>query len=471
MSHAPATRHAEEIRKSTTRKTVRRIVPFVLGAYLVCYLDRVNISFASLKMNASVGLSDASYGLGAAVFFVAYFICEVPSNLALTKFGPRVWIARIMVTWGILAGCMALVQGPVSFYVLRFLLGAAEAGFFPAMILYLTYWFPREKRAQVTAIFFMAVPLSGLIGAPLSTWLMTAGHGLAGLQGWQAMFVIEAVPSVLGGIAALFYLVDRPAKAHFLTEPEKAWLTGELEAEAAEVTAANRHGRHSIVRTLVRPAVLCMALIYLGLEFGEYALTFFMPQMVDSLNRELGTHLSLIQVGLVTAIPSLIGVLCMVWWGRRSDRKRERTWHVVVPTVVGAVAIFLAPSFSGFAVSIVLLSITSAAIYSSIPVFWQLPSKYLVGTAAAVGIAVINSVGNLSGIIGPSLTGLLKSSTGSYAAGYVALGCFLLLAAAGSWLLARVTRVPEGPAGERTGAASHDAGAPPAGTALRNSRA
>ncbi|MBP8532290.1 MFS transporter [Streptomyces sp. MK37H] len=438
MNPAPPGVTRELVRRTTMRKTMWRILPFLLFAYLVCYLDRVNISFASLEMNADVGISDSAYGIGAGVFFVAYFIFEVPSNIALTKFGPRLWIARIMITWGIIAGCMSLVQGPISFYVLRFLMGVAEAGFFPAMILYLTRWFPREKRAQATATFFMAVPLAGLIGSPLSTWLMTMLHGVAGLRGWQAMFVIEAVPSVLGGIACLFWLVDKPAQATFLTEPERAWLVAELESETGEVSATHRH-QHSTMRTLLRPAVLYMALIYLGLEFGEYALGFFLPQMVQSFSDQFGTHLSLMQIGLISAIPSAVGVCCMIFWGRHSDRAQERTWHIVIPTLIGAAAIAASPFFSNFFIGMVLVSVTAAAIYSSIPVFWQLPSRYLVGTAAAVGVAVINSVGNLSGIIAPSLTGVLKDATGTYSAGYILLGVFLLFAAGGTLALHRAT--------------------------------
>lgn len=426
----------EAIRKRVDKKTALRILPFILFAYFICYLDRVNISFASLEMNASVGLSDAAYGLGAAIFFVAYFIFEVPSNLALTKFGPRVWIARIMITWGILAGCMSLVQGPTSFYILRFLLGVAEAGFFPAMILYLTYWFPKHRRGQMTAIFFMAVPLSGLIGAPLSTWLMTETHGLFGFEGWQVMFVVEAIPSVIGGVVALFWLVDRPSKAKFLTTDERVWLDRELAKEADEVAAAG-HSHKGIFKTLVRPTVIFLGLIYLGLEFGEYALGFFLPQMVEALNQTFGSGLSLFQVGLITAVPSLVGVLSMVYWGRRSDKKRERTWHIVIPTLVGAVAICLLPFATDLWTNMLLFSITSAAIFSAIPVFWQLPSRYLTGTAAAVGIALINSVGNISGILGPSITGALKTATGSYNAGYYILGIFLVLAAVGALILHR----------------------------------
>jgi ACS family tartrate transporter-like MFS transporter len=429
----------EAIRKRVHKKTALRILPFILCAYFICYLDRVNISFASLEMNASIGLSAASYGLGAAIFFVAYFIFEVPSNLALTKFGPRIWIARIMITWGILAGCMSLVQGPTSFYIMRFLLGVAEAGFFPAMILYLTYWFPQQRRGQMTAIFFMAVPLSGLIGAPLSTWLMTETHGLFGLEGWQVMFVAEAIPSVIGGIVALFWLVDHPSKAKFLTVEERTWLDQELAKEADEVAAAG-HSHKGILKTLVRPAVIFLGLIYLGLEFGEYALGFFLPQMVEALNQSFGSGLSLVQVGLITAVPSLVGVLSMVYWGRRSDRKKERTWHIVVPTIIGATAICLLPLATDLWTNMLLFSITSAAIFSAIPVFWQLPSRYLTGTAAAVGIALINSVGNISGILGPSITGSLKTLTGTYNSGYYVLGIFLVLAAVGALVLRSSTR-------------------------------
>ncbi|GAB2564855.1 MFS transporter [Leucobacter ruminantium] len=425
---------AHALRKAVDRKTVRRVLPFILAAYFLCYLDRVNISYASLEMNADIGLSEAAYGIGAGIFFVAYFIFEVPSNVLLTKFGPRIWIARIMITWGIIAGCMSLAQGPISFYVLRFLLGVAEAGFFPAMILYLTYWFPARRRAQITAMFFMAVPLSGLVGGPLSTWLMTEAHGLFGLRGWQSMFIIEAVPTVLLGIAALWILVDRPEKAKFLREDERSWLVAELRLENQAVSASG-HSPKGVFRTMLTPVVLAMSLIYLGLEFGEYAIGFFMPQMVAALDEQFGGDLGLVQIGFITAIPSLVAVLVMIWWGRHSDRTQERTWHIIGPAVLGAIAIAAAPYVTSFWATIALYSVTAACVFSVIPVFWQLPSRYLTGVSAAVGIALINSVGNLSGIIAPSLTGVLKQATGSFGPGYLLIALFLVIAAVGTLIL------------------------------------
>lgn len=426
--------YLKRLETTTVRKTTLRIVPFVLLLYLVCYLDRVNISFASLEMNADLGLSAAAYGFGASIFFVGYIIFEVPSNVMLQRVGARIWLARIIFTWGILAGCMALVQGPVSFYILRFLLGVAEAGFFPGIILYLTYWFTARRRAQITAAFMAAIPLSGLIGAPLSTWLMTVTHGLFGLRGWQAMFIIEAIPAVLLGIITFFYLSDRPEKATWLKNDERRWLSEQL---ALEAPAAGDTGHVSILRAITKPVVLVLGLIYVGLEFGEYALGFFLPQMVQSFEESFGIELSVIQVGLIAAIPSFFGVLAMVLWGRHSDRKQERNWHIAIPAVVGAIAITASPYVGGPVLTVIAFAITAAGIYSALPIFWQLPPLYLSGTALAAGIAMANAMGNISGIIGPTVTGLLKTITGTYAAGTAGIGLFLLLAAFGAILLGR----------------------------------
>lgn len=443
------TKHPRGLEATVLRKTTLRIVPFVLLLYLVCYLDRVNISFASLEMNADLGLSAAAYGFGASIFFVGYIIFEVPSNVILQRIGARIWLARIIFTWGLLAGCMALVQGPISFYILRFLLGAAEAGFFPGIILYLTYWFTSKRRAQITAAFMAAIPLSGLIGAPLSTWLMGATHGLLGMRGWQAMFVIEALPAVILGVIAFFYLTDRPKKANWLKPEERDWLTTQL---ANENPDAMNVGHGSILRSITNPIVIFLGLIYVGLQFGEYAMGFFLPQMVQSFEQSFGIEMTVFQIGLVTAIPSFFGIVAMVIWGRHSDRKRERNWHIAIPAVVGAIAIMASPYVGGPVLTIVAFGVTAAGIYSALPIFWQLPPLYLSGTALAAGIAMANAMGNISGIIGPSITGALRTLTGTYAAGTIGIGLFLVLAAVGAILLGRFK-----PATEKTAEAEAEA--------------
>lgn len=419
------------------RKTLRRIVPFVMLLYIVAYLDRVNISYASLEMNADIGLSTAAYGFGASIFFVGYIIFEVPSNVLLRRFGARRWLARIIFSWGILATCMALVQGPTSFYVLRFLLGVAEAGFFPGIILYLTYWFPAKRRGKVTAMFMAAIPLSGLIGAPLSTGLMTVADGLFGLAGWQAMYIIEGLPAVALGVVTWFYLVDRPSKARWLTNEESTWLENRLAAEAQE---ASEVGQGKILRSLTHPLILALGLIYIGLQFGEYALGFFLPQMVQSFEASFGVSLSLIQIGLITAIPSFFGVLAMILWGRQSDRRNERTWHLIIPAVAGAIGILVSSYVGTPMLMILALSLAAAGVYSSLPIFWQLPPLYLKGTALAVGIAMANSMGNISGIIGPSIIGGLHDLTGSFATGTWVIAAFLITSAGGAIVLRWVGR-------------------------------
>lgn len=422
----------ESVASRVDRKTVRRIVPFVMLLYIIAYLDRVNISYASLEMNADIGLSTAAYGFGAGIFFVGYIIFEVPSNVLLRRFGARRWLARIIFSWGILATCMALVQGPTSFYVLRFLLGVAEAGFFPGIILYLTYWFPAKRRGQVTAMFMAAIPLSGLIGAPLSTGLMTVADGLFGLTGWQAMYIIEGIPAVSLGVVTWFYLVDRPSKAKWLTAEESTWLEEHLAEEAA---VASEVGEGKILRSLTHPLILSLGLIYIGLQFGEYALGFFLPQMVQSFEASFGISLSLFQIGLVTAIPSFFGVIVMIIWGRHSDRRKERTWHIIIPAIAGAIGILVSSYVGNPILMIAALALAAAGVYSSLPIFWQLPPLYLKGTALAVGIAMANSMGNISGIIGPSIIGGLHDLTGSFTTGTWVIAAFLVMSAGGAVVL------------------------------------
>lgn len=401
------------------RKVAWRLIPFMGLLYLVAYLDRVNVGYAALTMNADIGLSATAFGLGSGMFFVGYFFFEVPSNLMLERLGARIWIARIMISWGVISSAMAFVTGPTTFYILRFLLGAAEAGFFPGMVLYLTYWFPGEVRARIMAAFMLAIPVSSVIGAPVSTALLETS--IFGLSGWRTMFIVEGIPAVLLGISVLFLLTDRPAKAAWLNEREKSV----IEAALARDDAAS-HGSHlsNFTQSLRSPRVWVYGLIYFGIVTGVYGLGFWGPQIIKGLG-----DLSLRQVGLLTALPYLLATIGMWFWGRRSDRKSERIWHLAAPAFL-ACAGFIAGGMSGNPV-ITMLALTAAVIgiHAALPVFWTLPTRFLRGTAAAGGIALINSIGNLSGYVGPYVMGLAKETTGEFATGMFILASALFGAA------------------------------------------
>jgi D-galactonate transporter len=408
-----------DVERSTIRAISWRLIPFLILAYFFSYLDRVNLGFAALTMNAELKFSPLVFSWGAGIFFIGYFLFEVPSNLALERFGASRWIARIMVTWGIISALMAIVSGPWSFYVLRFLLGVAEAGFFPGIILYLTYWYPAEYRARFLAAFAIAVPVSTVIGAPISGLLLGL-DGMMGLRGWQWLFIIEGIPSVLLGIASWFYLTDKPEKADWLTEEQKAWLASRLDAEAAAKKAA----RHmTLGEALSSPQVLILSLVYFGFVGALYGMQFWLPQIVKAFG------FSNAQTGFVTAVPYLFGSIAMVLWARHSDHTRERVWHVALALLLTAVALFV----SGFAENhtVVLIALTFAAIgtFCTFGVFWTLPTAWLTGTAAAGGIALINSIGNLAGFGGPYLIGWVKEATGSTETGLLVLAVLPLIAA------------------------------------------
>ncbi|MDX3899249.1 MAG: MFS transporter [Sphingobium sp.] len=396
-------------------RAARRLVPFMALLYFISFLDRVNVGFAALTMNEDIGLSASAYGFGAGIFFIGYFLFEVPSNLLMKKVGARIWIARIMISWGILAAATAFVTGPVSFWIVRFLLGIAEAGFFPGMILYLTFWFPRAVRGRVMAGFLIAVPLSSAIGAPLSTWLL--GTSIFGLAGWQSMFLIEAVPASLLGIVVLFMLPNGPQDAKFLSDDERRTLIAVLEREQSEAP-------HSSLRAgLSSPTVWRYAMIYLGLVAGLYGFSFWAPQMIKSLS-----GVSNIGVGLLSIAPFALGAAAMRYWGARSDRHGGGAVYLVAPAFLAAAA-FVAAAFSSVpAVTLAFFVVTAIGINAALPVFWGRPAALLTGAAAAGGIALINSIGNLGGYIGPFMVGWLHDLTGGYGAGMVALGAGLLMA-------------------------------------------
>ena len=415
--------------RAVIRKAMWRLLPFLCFVYFIAYLDRVNVSFAALAMNTDLGISDSAYGLGAGIFFIAYFLFEVPSNFALKRFGARIWIARIMVTWGLISMGMAFIAGPKSFYVMRFLLGVAEAGFFPGMIFYLTYWFPNRVRAGILGIFIIANPASTVVGAPLSTTLLTTS--VFGFTGWQTMFLVEGLPAILLGFVVLFVLCDSPAKAKWLTEREREVLLAAVQRdERLSTFTSARDG-------LLNPLVWLFSGLYAALMMGVYGFGLWAPQIVKSLG-----NLSNQQVGLVLMIPYACATLAMVLWGRHSDRTGERKWHLTLPGIVGMIG-FLYGGFTGnFYVAVIGFTLGAIGIYASLPLFWSLPTAILGGSAAAGGIALINSIGNLSGYLGPFLIGKLKDLTQSFAAGLLLIAASLGLAAILGYIVGRLAPKP-----------------------------
>ena len=395
----------------TVAKVTARLVPFLIVCFFVAYLDRVNVSFAALTMNKDLNLSASAFGFGAGIFFLAYFLFEVPSNLLLERVGARKWIARIMFTWGLLSGSMAFVVGEKSFYVVRLLLGAAEAGFFPGVIFYLTLWFPAVYRARIVGYFMAAIPLSTVIGAPVSGLLLGL-DGVMGLKGWQWLFILEAAPALILSVIVFFYLTDRPADAAWLEPEERAWLTGRLEQERMQREMVRRY---TVAQALLNPKVLVLSLVYFGAVATNYGLSFFLPQIVKAFG------VSNFQAGLVAALPYVVGLVSIVWWGRHSDRKRERRFHLAFPLLVASAGIAISTALDDPTMKMVALSVAGFGIFGCLPVFWTFPAAFLSGAAAAGGIALINSIGNLAGFVGPFAMGRIRDVTGSYTGGLLSL--------------------------------------------------
>jgi MFS transporter, ACS family, tartrate transporter len=414
----------------TMRRVAWRLIPFICLLYFIAFIDRVNIGFAALTMNKDLGFSSSVFGFGAGVFFFGYFLFEVPSNIILDKVGARLWIARVMITWGMLSGAFAFIQGETSFYVLRFLLGAAEAGFFPGIILYLSYWFPARYRAGVVSLFMAAAPVSVLLGSPISSALLEM-EGILGLHGWQWMFILEAIPAVILGVVVLFYMTDRPEKAKWLADDQRAWLVAEMNAErAAKQTVAH----HSLISGITDIRVLALALIYFGTSAGLYTLGIWAPQIIRSFG------LSTFAIGFLNAVPPTIAVIAMILWARHSDRTGERTWHVVIACLVAAAGLVLAGGASSVVAVIAALSLVNVGIASAKPPLWAMPTMFLSGSAAAVGIATINSIGNLGGFVGPWAIGWIKDQTGSFTGGLVFVAALLVVSAVVTLLVARSGR-------------------------------
>ena len=405
-------------------KVFWRLIPFLMACYAVAYLDRVNLGFAKLQMSAELGFAEGVYGLGAGIFFLGYFVFEVPSNLLLQRFGARRWIARIMLSWGIISALFAFTHSVAAFYTLRFLLGVAEAGFYPGIILYLTYWFPAARRAKVTAIFMTAIPLSGIFGNPLSGWIMDHFHGGAGLHGWQWMFLLEAAPAFLFGVAVWFYLDNGVRDARWLTEEEKQLLERNLVADDLGKPAVQ-----SLLGVFRNPRLWQWCTLYFLFTAGQYGLTFWMPTLVAATGVKGNFH-----IGVLSAIPFIVAIFSMVLLGRSADLHRERRWHLVVPALCAAVGLAGAAATAASApLAIAFLSLAAAGILPLSPLFWSLPTSILQGRGAAAGIAAINSIGNLAGFFSPVIVGYLKdvthdNRTGMYTlAGMVVVGALLVL--------------------------------------------
>lgn len=408
------------------RKATLRIVPFLFVCYFFAFLDRVNVGFAKLHMLSDLQLSEAVYGLGAGIFFIGYFIFEVPSNLILHRVGARLWIARIMVTWGIISAAMAFITSPTMFYILRFLLGVAEAGFFPGIILYLTYWYPAERRGRIISLFMAAIPVSGLIGSPISGIILDMSHGTHGLAGWQWLFIIEALPSCILGVILFFFLTDRPAQARWLTAPEINRIEADLAAEAKQ------HDSHSVKAAMTDWRVWLLSLVYFGIQMGVYGIGFWLPTIVKSSGFTSDTV-----VGFVTAIPYLAATIFMIIMGRSADATGKRRLHVALPAVLGVLGLVGSGIFaSNVYIAVACLTLATMGCITALALFWSLPSAFLGGFAAAGGIAMINSVGNLAGFLSPYMVGLIKDATHSTSPALYVIAAAVLIAA----LLA--TRVP-----------------------------
>ncbi len=403
-------------------KVTRRIIPYLFLCYIVNYLDRFNISYAALEMKGDLGFSDFVYGLGASMFFVGYVFFEIPSNLIMQRVGARLWIARIMISWGAVSTCTMLVKSHSLFYFLRFLLGVAEAGFFPGMIVYLTYWIPARERAKAFALFLTSTSLAGVFGGPISGALLKMG-GLFGLRGWQWLFLLEGIPAIGLGIVTLFYLDDKPEQAAWLSPAERGWLSEKMAQEHEEKQLSHSC---TLIQALTHPRVWQLCLLYFSIIISFYGVAFWLPQIVKSFSR-----LSNAGVALISALPYLVASISMVIIANHSDRTKERRWHVAMPAYGGGLGLALSAYFldqSQPAAAFLSLCLAASGIWSTLGPFWSLPTAFLSGTAAAGGIALINSIGNVGGFVGPYLIGFIKEATASFTNGLFVLSATLFVA-------------------------------------------
>jgi MFS family permease len=406
-----------DMERSVMRRVIWRLVPLMMVCYFAAYLDRVNVSFAALQMNNALGIGAAAYGFGAGLFFVSYVLCEIPSNLVLHRIGARRWIARIMLTWGLCAAAMAFIVGPKSFYLVRLLLGAAEAGFQPGMLFFMTLWFPAAYRARIVGYFMAAVPISGVIGAPLSGLLLSLDG--FGLMGWQWLYIIEALPAILLSGVVYFCLTDTPDEAKWLTPDERNWLSERIRSEQPRITSE----KYSTVgKTLTSPIILCLAAVFFANVSMNNANVFFLPQIVKAYG------LSNVQTGFVSAVPSFVG-LAIIWWSRHSDRTGERAWHAALAMMAGAAGLIIAATTNQPIISLAALALAMAGTFSFTAPFWALVGSFLTGKQAAGGIAAISAMGAAGGFFAPIIMGYLKQVTGGYGAGQITIACLALVAA------------------------------------------
>jgi ACS family tartrate transporter-like MFS transporter len=409
-----------ELQRSTLRKIRNRCVVPLLFAFIVSYLDRVNVGFAAITANEDLGMTASQYGWGAGLLFLGYSLFELPSNLALERFGARRWLARIMITWGVIGCAMAWVGSPLSFYALRFLLGVAEAGLFPGVILYLTYWLPRRLRARYLGLFALGIPLSSVIGSPISGVIMASMQGVLGLKSWQWLYILEAIPAVLIGLWVLAALADRPANARWLTDGERSWLRGQFEREAPSVSV----GAHRFTwKSLGDRRVLTLAAVFFLTGVPSYGLSLWLPQIVKSFG------VSHIVTGVLSAVPFVFGSIAMVYWGHRSDARGERVWHTIVPATVAGIALIGGALLTSGVMQLVAVCVAAAGIYAIKGPFLTIVSESFSDERAAAGIAMVTTLGNLSGFVAPYMVGMIIEATGGHRAGLAALGAQSVLGA------------------------------------------
>lgn len=402
------------------RKINLRLLPFLLVCYLFAYLDRVNIGFAKLQMQGDLGFSDAAYGVGAGIFFIGYVLFEIPSNLMLPRVGARKTFSRILVLWGITSASMLFVRDVPTFYAMRFLLGVAEAGFIPAILLYFTYWFPASQRGKVTALFLTGIPMSGVVGGPLSGWIMHSVSGHGGLAGWQWLFLLEGVPTILTGVVAWFYLDDRVTDASWLTAGQKATIARNLQRDMPA------RKLHSLRDGFMSPRILKLSAIYFFFEMGLYGVSFWLPSLIKAAGVA-----NPLDIGLLSAIPYAAATIAMIVVGYRSDRSGERRWHLALPGVVGAAGLCLSVAWAHSTIlAMISLTVGTMGVMTTISQFWALPPTVLGGAAAAAGIALANSVGSIAGVVSPWVIGVLQTTTGSTSNGVLGLAVSMVIASA-----------------------------------------
>jgi D-galactonate transporter len=418
-SNSTPTTDRAQFETAAYAKVTWRLLPFLFLCYVAAYLDRVNVGFAKLQMLNDLQFSETVYGLGAGIFFIGYFLFEVPSNIIMHRVGARVWIARIMLTWAVLSASTMFVTSPTMFYLVRFFLGVAEAGFFPGIVLYLTYWFPAQRRGRMNALFMIGIPVAGVFGGPLSGWIMNSFAGVHGMAGWQWLFLLEAIPSVVLGVMTFFYLPNSIRASRWLSEDEKVMLEQNIASDNVSKTD------HSLKSVFTNPKVWLMAAIYFCSMMGLYGIGFYLPTLVKAAGVK-----DALDVGLLTMIPYGCAVVAMLLVARSADRRRERRWHFAVASALGGLGLFLSTVYAqDITIAMAALTLGTAGMLSTMPVFWTYPSAILGGTAAAAGIAMINSIGNLAGFVSPSIVGWLKDVTNSTNAGMYVVASALVIGA------------------------------------------